>query len=244
MSGVKDSPSFAWRFLWLRFVFFCQALYDNAGKSFLVNIFACFKYLIDYNDDFWVLTWSACCAIIATLCEKGSTYFMDKRRTKRGFTLVELIVVLVILALLAALLVPALTGYMDKARKSQVIAETRMITMAVQTKMSEYYASSEWNGYGVDNGLSSVDVDKYYVAYKSGSNTNKVKRFSEITSLAEVTALGNGGSFGACVAEDGRVTVVVYKDGKGMWGFTSMIHKSMSLTGNRILRIWKVTMRQ
>lgn len=32
---------------------------------------------------------------------------MDKRRTKRGFTLVELIVVLVILALLAALLVPA-----------------------------------------------------------------------------------------------------------------------------------------
>ena len=47
------------------------------------------------------------------------------KHKKNGFTLVELIVVLVILAVLAALLVPALTGYIDKARKSQVIAETR-----------------------------------------------------------------------------------------------------------------------
>lgn len=49
---------------------------------------------------------------------------MAKKNTKRGFTLVELIVVLVILAILAALLIPALTGYIDKARKSQVVAET------------------------------------------------------------------------------------------------------------------------
>lgn len=53
---------------------------------------------------------------------------MAKKNTKRGFTLVELIVVLVILAILAALLIPALTRYIDKARKSQVVAETRMLT--------------------------------------------------------------------------------------------------------------------
>ena len=54
------------------------------------------------------------------------------KHKKNGFTLVELIVVLVILAVLAALLVPALTGYIDKARKSQVIAETRMLTQALK----------------------------------------------------------------------------------------------------------------
>ena len=54
----------------------------------------------------------------------------------RGFTLVELIVVLVILAILAALLVPALTGYIDKAKKNHVIAETRMLTQAAQTELS------------------------------------------------------------------------------------------------------------
>ena len=60
-------------------------------------------------------------------------------KNKKGFTLVELIVVLVILAILAALLIPALTGYIDKANKEKVVAETRMVVMAAQTEASEQY---------------------------------------------------------------------------------------------------------
>lgn len=63
-----------------------------------------------------------------------------KENRKKGFTLVELIVVLVILAILAALLVPALTGYIDKARDKQIIAETRQAVMAAQTIIDEQYA--------------------------------------------------------------------------------------------------------
>ena len=37
------------------------------------------------------------------------------RNNKRGFTLVELIVVLTILAVLAAMLIPALQGYIEKS---------------------------------------------------------------------------------------------------------------------------------
>ena len=44
-----------------------------------------------------------------------------KMKNQKGFTLVELIVVLVILAILAALLVPALTGYIDKANNEKII---------------------------------------------------------------------------------------------------------------------------
>lgn len=69
---------------------------------------------------------------------------MAKNNKRRGFTLVELIVVLVILAILAALLIPALTGYIDKAKKNQVIAETRMLTQAAQTELSSLYATDEF----------------------------------------------------------------------------------------------------
>ena len=67
----------------------------------------------------------------------------QKRRSKKGgFTLVELIVVLVILAILAALLIPALTGYIDRAKQKQIVAETRQCVMAAQTLADEYYAKN------------------------------------------------------------------------------------------------------
>ena len=64
------------------------------------------------------------------------------KNKKKGFTLVELIVVLAILAILAAMLVPALTGYIDKANEKKVVAETRQIVIAAQTIASEDYASN------------------------------------------------------------------------------------------------------
>ena len=59
------------------------------------------------------------------------------RRDKgaKGFTLVELIVVLVILAILAALLVPSLTGYINRAKKQELISQTRMVLMAANAEL-------------------------------------------------------------------------------------------------------------
>ncbi|WP_455492395.1 prepilin-type N-terminal cleavage/methylation domain-containing protein [Butyricicoccus sp.] len=115
----------------------------------------------------------------------------QKRRSKKGgFTLVELIVVLVILAILAALLIPALTGYIDKAREKQVVAQARQCVMAAQTVYDEHY------GKGATTDISAWNDDWN----------------SEVTSLAEVPA---GGSVsGIKVDGKNKISELTYKDSK------------------------------
>mgnify|MGYP001811342879 CR=1 FL=1 len=50
---------------------------------------------------------------------------MKKRLNKKGFTLIELIVVIAILAILAAILIPSLTGYITKATNQKNAANCR-----------------------------------------------------------------------------------------------------------------------
>lgn len=144
---------------------------------------------------------------------------MGKSR-KNGFTLVELIAVLVILAILAALLVPALTGYIDKARQSAVIAETRSILQAVQTEVSELYGKNEYTEQAQVASIFTI-ASKDDNAMPGGEQklTGLKARYDEIVNLAEVPSLTNGtGKFFCLVETSGKVYLLVYDDGKGEIG--------------------------
>ena len=107
---------------------------------------------------------------------------------KKGFTLVELIVVLVILAILAALLIPALTGYIDKAKEKSVIAETRSVVMAAQTLGNEAYAKKD-------------------VGATIEFGTSKDVTIDDVKKLAEVD-----GTIDAITWENGAIEHVQYKN--------------------------------
>ena len=49
-----------------------------------------------------------------------------------GFTLVEMIVVMVILTVLAAILIPGLLGWIDEAKGKQYVLSARSIYMSAQ----------------------------------------------------------------------------------------------------------------
>ena len=105
-------------------------------------------------------------------------------KNKKGFTLVELIVVLVILAILAALLVPALTGYIDKANKEKVTAECRMVVMAAQTEASEQYGK-------LDSTVKEADKAKT-IAAAMNTNVADIKKLSETNGSFEIKVDGAG----------------------------------------------------
>lgn len=109
-----------------------------------------------------------------------------KKRTKKGFTLIELIVVITILAILAIIAIPTVTGWVEKANLSVAEANGRTLELAVKAVMTE------------DN----------------ENDANKLTKDDVLTRYGlDETDLTNGGDYSLVVSTSGAVEATVSSGG-------------------------------
>ena len=121
---------------------------------------------------------------------------LRRKNGKKGFTLVEVIVVLVILAILAAIMIPAMTGWIEKAQNRGAIVEARTLVLAAQTVASEAFGT---------NGEYS-DAEAVKLADLGGEAAiTAVEEDGKITSASITTSKGIGVTYTAGADEPYKV---------------------------------------
>ena len=116
---------------------------------------------------------------------------------KKGFTLIELIVVIAIIGVLAAILVPAMFGYVKKSKITTANTTAKSIYNAYNTALVDFDTTdSTVNGTGT--GKSTTDLVGATVS--ASSNTFDKCVYGYFTDLTKVKKYAVDISSGACVA--------------------------------------------
>ena len=95
-----------------------------------------------------------------------------KKLNKKGFTIVELVIVIAVISILAAVLIPTFSGVIEKANKSATLQEAR-------NNYTEAYADDIQDGVidGTTDGTTSVNVTGYTVTAGVASYTYSARGY-------------------------------------------------------------------
>ncbi len=90
--------------------------------------------------------------------------FFQKLKAKKGFTLVELIVVIAIIGVLAAILVPTMLGYVTSSR----VTSADSTAASIKNNIDTFLTNADTAGYGMKLSDSSIATFEFNVTPNSG----------------------------------------------------------------------------
>lgn len=111
------------------------------------------------------------------------------KKAKKGFTLVELIVVIAILAILAIVLVPRISGYQEKARKSTYQQSAKTILDAVEAYNADKTDSDKIKGDDtVADALSKINSEVSTPVIKASGDIYEKLQNTKVSELDDMAA--------------------------------------------------------
>lgn len=144
------------------------------------------------------------------------------KKDKKGFTLVEMIVVIVIIGILLAILVPGMFKYIQKAKDKQILVDARTAYLDVQMAAQEAYGA---------NGITGSEVKTVFENISNASGTETVtvngdKNSASITVTIDIPANGTL-TVNEIDADTGKVEAMTYISGKRMVTMTGGVWKEV-----------------